>query len=59
MDGMAYLFRLIGSQIMDGVKESTGLDLTALLAGMVGGKAAVSTQSSAGSDAAAPDEQAE
>lgn len=26
------------SQIMDGVKESTGLDLTAILSGMVGGK---------------------
>ena len=27
---------------MDGVKESTGLDLTALLAGVVGGKMAAS-----------------
>ena len=30
------------SQIMDGVKESTGLDLSALLAGVVGGKVAAS-----------------
>ena len=30
------------SQVMDGVKESTGLDLTALLAGVVGGKMAAS-----------------
>ena len=30
------------SQIMDGVKESTGIDLQALLAGVVGGKAAAS-----------------
>ena len=28
------------SQVMDGVKESTGIDLQALLAGMVGGRAA-------------------
>ena len=28
------------SQVMDGVKESTGLDLTALLAGVIGGRAA-------------------
>ena len=30
------------SQVMDGVKESTGLDLTALLAGVVGGRMAAS-----------------
>ncbi len=30
------------SQVMDGVRESTGLDLTALLAGVVGGKMAAS-----------------
>jgi len=30
------------SQVMDGVRESTGLDLTALLAGVVGGKIAAS-----------------
>ena len=29
-------------QVMDGVKESTGLDLSALLAGVVGGTAAAS-----------------
>ena len=28
------------SQVMDGVRESTGLDLTALLAGVVGGRMA-------------------
>ena len=27
-------------KVMDGVKESTGLDLTALLAGVIGGRAA-------------------
>ncbi len=35
------------SQIMDGVKESTGLDLTAMLAGMMGGKAVAAAQESA------------
>ena len=30
------------SQIMEGMKESTGIDLGALLAGFVGGKAAAS-----------------
>ena len=30
------------SQIMDGVKESTGLDITALLSGVVGGSMAAS-----------------
>ncbi len=30
------------SQVMDGVKESTGLDLSAMLAGIVGGRAAAS-----------------
>ncbi len=32
------------SQIMDGMKESTGLDLSALLAGVVGGSAAAARQ---------------
>ena len=32
------------SQVMDGVKESTGLDLGALLAGVVGGSAAAATR---------------
>ena len=35
------------SQIMDGVKESTGLDLSAILAGVVGGRAAASAVSAA------------
>ena len=35
------------SQIMEGMKESTGIDLGSLLAGFVGGKAASSTQQSA------------
>ena len=38
------------SQIMDGMKESTGIDLQALLAGVVGGRMA------AGSSSAAPEE---
>ena len=33
------------SQIMDGMKESTGIDLQAMLAGMVGGKMAAESQS--------------
>ena len=32
------------SQVMDGVKESTGLDLSALLAGVIGGSAAAMTK---------------
>jgi hypothetical protein len=32
------------SQIMEGMKESTGIDLGSLLAGFVGGKAASSQQ---------------
>ena len=36
------------SQIMDGVKESTGLDLSAILAGVVGGRTAASAVSAAG-----------
>ena len=48
------------SQIMDGVKESTGLDLSAILAGVVGGRAAASAVSAADhasdqTDAEAPD----
>ena len=35
------------SQIMDGVKESTGLDLSAILAGVVGGRTAASAVSAA------------
>ena len=35
------------SQIMEGMKESTGIDLGSLLAGFVGGKAASSTQQNA------------
>lgn len=35
------------SQIMDGMKESTGIDLSALLAGMVGGKAAAQSSDAA------------
>lgn len=35
------------SQIMDGVKESTGLDLSAILAGVVGGRTAASVVSAA------------
>ena len=34
-------------QVMDGVRESTGLDLSALLAGVVGGSAAASRQTAA------------
>ena len=33
------------SQIMEGVKESTGIDITSLLAGMVGGKVAATAHS--------------
>ncbi len=36
------------SQIMDGMKESTGLDLSALLAGVVGGSAAAARQPGTG-----------
>ncbi|MCI9214086.1 MAG: flotillin family protein, partial [Oscillospiraceae bacterium] len=32
------------SQVMDGVKESTGLDITALLAGAMGGRLAAASQ---------------
>ena len=39
------------SQIMDGVKESTGLDLAAMLAGMMGGKAVAAAQADAGETA--------
>ena len=35
------------NQIMEGVKESTGIDITSLLAGMVGGKVAAKTQAKA------------
>ena len=35
------------SQIMEGMKESTGIDLSSLLAGFVGGKAAASTENNA------------
>jgi flotillin len=32
------------SQIMEGMKESTGIDLSSLLAGFVGGKAAAGVE---------------
>ena len=32
------------NQIMEGVKESTGLDITSLLAGVVGGKVVSNAQ---------------
>ena len=32
------------SQIMEGMKESTGIDLSSLLAGFVGGKAAANSE---------------
>lgn len=39
------------SQVIDGVKESTGIDLQALLAGVVGGRAAASVSAAAGTNA--------
>ena len=44
------------SQIMDGMKESTGIDLQALLAGVVGGKAAAASINAGQDDAGAPNE---
>ncbi len=52
------------SQIMEGVKESTGLDLSAILAGIVGGRAAANAvtadiQTGTGTDDNAPSEPAQ
>ena len=44
------------SQIMDGMKESTGIDLQALLAGVVGGKAAAAALNASQDDAGTPNE---
>ena len=44
------------SQIMDGMKESTGIDLQALLAGVVGGKAAAASKNASQDDAGTPNE---
>ena len=44
------------SQIMDGMKESTGIDLQALLAGVVGGKAAAASINASQDDAGTPNE---
>ena len=44
------------SQIMDGMKESTGIDLQALLAGVVGGKAAAASINARQDDAGTPNE---
>ncbi len=52
------------SQIMEGVKESTGLDLSAILAGIVGGRAAANAvtadiQTETGSEGSTPSEPAQ
>ena len=44
------------SQIMDGMKESTGIDLQALLAGVVGGKAVAASINASQDDAGTPNE---
>ena len=48
--------RSSASQIMDGMKESTGIDLQALLAGVVGGKAAAASINASQDDAGTPNE---
>ena len=52
------------SQIMEGVKESTGLDLSAILAGIVGGRAAANAvtadiQTETGAEGSTPSEPAQ
>ena len=42
------------SQVMDGMKESTGIDLQALLAGMVGGRLAAAPSAPAPAPMPAP-----